>query len=135
MNWIASIKEHKWIVTLLVIAPILGAVITTVNFVQKWDEWGMPRPLFSRELISHQESTHADLEQLRADMTDLEIRFLEFAIRVAGRQLRVINKEIREIRESGAKVPEALEEYQEILTQDVNNLRIRLRELKPSSGG
>lgn len=113
------------------IAPILGAVITTVNFVQKWDEWQLPRALFTHDLRSHEQRMGVQIRDLQDQILELEVKFLEFAIRSYSRNLRMIHQEIQDLRNNNQKAPDNLLEYQEILTTELSNLRIRLREIRP----
>lgn len=131
MMWWKKLKTHPVIMTLLIIAPVLGAVITTVNFIQKWDEWQLPRPALTSDINELRYEWDQKLLDVQNNLLTLEIQFQEFVIRVAQRNLREVQKHIADLEAEGSAVPDNVREYQDILTQEIETRRLRLREIKP----
>lgn len=131
MAWWEKLKKNPVIITLLIIAPVLGAVITTVNFIQKWDEWQLPRPALTSDLSELNDQWDRRITTLQENLITMEVQFQEFVIRVAQRNLREVQKHIQDLEREGDAVPDNVREYQDILTQEIETRRLRLRELKP----
>lgn len=117
----------KW---LMIVAPILGAMITLFNFGKIYDGLGLPRPVFTIEYNQQRTEDQKQLSQLKTTIKEFEIEFRNRAIKTDLRSIRDLEKEITALSTKGVAIPDSILDFKSSLEESINDNRAKLRDLE-----
>jgi len=121
----------KW---LMIVAPILGAIVTVFNFGKIYDGLGLPRPIFTNEYHLQHTEDLKQITQLKNSIRDFEIEFRNRAIKTDLRSIRELDKEMSALTAKGIAIPDSILDFKSSLEESINDNRNKLKDLERSSG-
>lgn len=120
---IARFKKAPVVATLLVIAPVLGAVTTIYNFGKIWDHLGLPRLAWLHEV--HHVSDQ--VQDVNRRVWELELDYRRNQIKLDQRALRELEKQMIHMQQLNQPVPDHVSEYQDLLENQISEHRNRIQ--------
>lgn len=120
----------KW---LMIVAPILGAVVTVFNFTKIYDGLGLPRPVFTLEYLDNREEDRAFSNKIKQDLKTLEVEFRNRNIKSDLRAIRELEKEISSLHAKSIPVPDSILDFKSSLEESIAENRSRLKDLERQS--
>jgi hypothetical protein len=123
MRMVDKIKQAPMVTTLLVIAPMLGAVTTIYNFGKIWDHLGLPRLAWLHEVVQVSEQ----MQDVNRRVWELELDYRRNQIKLDQRALRELVKQIIHMQELSQQVPDHVSEYKDLLENQIAEHRVRIQ--------
>lgn len=117
----------KWI---MIIAPILGAVVTFFNFTKIYDGLGLPRPVFTLEYSNDREQYANQLLHVKQMLRNLETEFRNRNIKSDLRAIRDLEKEIIALTAKSVPIPDSLMDFKSSLEESIAENRSKLKDLE-----
>lgn len=125
-----KVQEKGLVKWLMVIAPILGAIITVFNFTKIYDGLGLPRPVFTLEYVANRDEDRQQVIQLKQAVRSFEIEFRNRSIKSDLRAIRELDKEIIALSNKSIPVPDSILDFKASLEESVNENRSKLKDLE-----
>lgn len=121
-----KIRRQPIIGTLLLVAPIIGAITTFYNFGKIYDNLQLPRWAWFSEL----QSLKKDLAAQATQILELELNYRKNQIQLDQRSLRDAESQIQSLKDRRSAVPESLQQFKELVENSLQEHRDRVRVLQ-----